>query len=608
MSSRSMTYEECRKANIEPFESCGPSTARLNRFAQQAGYDFAYDLNAIQTEQYYIKRTHQQWRKSHWRKDPDNSDRREFEDEDVNLAYQSLCQFQEICDQHQISTRSAVAFYQDVSEVVKNRSADYDNLPLFQVLSLALADSAFLFDSAVVKYQPSFFLTRASITELKDFSGVSIRKDNKRIPIPKEAIDHMRNILQEQVREMHLMLPYHMLYSSALEEKVLPTIERLQSRAKAYGSKASVPDEVPSDWKNKEQIIRTVAQSYLWFLRCQRQLNWEKNQENESSEKTFAAMLDKDFESSKLYQCVSKLVNDAEKSPWATFAPLYFYRVMTAYCSRILEFRAPEPSTVMNLDVEIPGKGFKSTAQTAQKHYRCNLLLFKKLCHDLASYFPSYVIERAIYLFEVSEDISRVGYPSDRLLGAEPDSREIKAYITNGTGEGSLVFPELFCLTERMKTSLAISPFDLLSVLPWTVTTQELGEFLYSAKAIEKEDNEKKHRGKRLPKYKVIQKALKAYDSTLEFGEYYQIVFKDACGYGSGLPSYAWVFRLAKEIDKILKNSDELKRLFDISPKYAELVELGIHACLLENFVTKAEKTALALAKEFFYSRCIIEC
>ena len=224
MSSRPLSYEECRRASIKPLDPCGLCTTELNKFAQKENYNFAYDLSAVQMEQYYIKRTHQQWRKSHWRKDPDNPDRREFEDEDVNLAYRCLCMFQEKCDYLQISTRSAVAFYRDVSEETKNLKASCDDLALFQVLVLALADSGFLFDAAVVKYQPSFFITRASITEMNDFSGVKIREGNERIPIPDEKIDHIRNACQDQVREMHLMMPSHMLYGSAWEEKVRPTL------------------------------------------------------------------------------------------------------------------------------------------------------------------------------------------------------------------------------------------------------------------------------------------------------------------------------------------------------------------------------------------------
>ena len=194
-------------------------------------------------------------------------------------------------------------------------------------------------------------------------------------------------------------------------------------------------------------------------------------------------------------------------------------------------------------------------------------------------------------------------------MSAEPTSNEIKAYITNGAGGDQLIFSELFCLTERLKSSLAISPFELFPYRPWTVTEQDLAEFLYRAKATEDQQSSgEKHRGKRLPKHRIIQRELKAYDPTLAFEEYYQRTFKDVCGYGSGLPTYAWAFRVTEDLDKILQQSDELRKLFDVSPKYAELVELGIHACLLENLITRAEQIALALGKSLLYSRSIVEC
>lgn len=113
-------------------------------------------------------------------------------------------------------------------------------------------------------------------------------------------------------------------------------------------------------------------------------------------------------------------------------------------------------------------------------------------------------------------------------------------------------------------------------------------------------------RGRKKTKEKLFAEAIPKLEKYQDLrSTYFQLVFEDQAGYGSGVPTYEWAFRLASLIDQIA-NELQLRDVFygDLDSQ-KELVELSIHSFFLSEFVEETKKRIMRIGKYILYSNRI---
>ena len=226
---------------------------------------------------------------------------------------------------------------------------------------------------------------------------------------------------------------------------------------------------------------------------------------------------------------------------------------------------------------------------------RRNLLLFKRICHKTASFLPQGAIERSKYLLEYSENITMECYIADELLDLEAMDAKIMVYILGGENAGAAVLPELKELINYVERNMEISPFDVLNYKAWDETPQSLREFMNSSKGGTGKGRKKTIR-------KMLSDLLPQLDDYEDLkSSYYHLVFEEKSGYGSGLTTYEWAFRLADMIDKIICKLEDNADLREALASQPELAELSIHQFFLSEFKHEAMKIVAALGKRILY-------
>lgn len=214
------------------------------------------------------------------------------------------------------------------------------------------------------------------------------------------------------------------------------------------------------------------------------------------------------------------------------------------------------------------------------------------------SILPENAVERAVYLFESSEGITLERYPSDELLDIDVMDSRVEEYIREGTNAGDFVFPELAEIVRYAERNLSISPFDVLSYKIWNETPESLHEFMTSSKG-----GAGSGRGRKKTRIKLFSEIIPNLANYQELKvEYFHLVFEDRAGYGSGMPTYEWAFRLASLIDQIVTEPQLQDALRNELDSQKELVELGIHAFFLSEFARETVRLIMRIGKWILYS------
>lgn len=224
--------------------------------------------------------------------------------------------------------------------------------------------------------------------------------------------------------------------------------------------------------------------------------------------------------------------------------------------------------------------------------------MFKHICCKTGPLLPENSVERSIYIFEYSEGITLECYPADELLDLDVMDNKVKEYIREGQHPGGFVLPELAEIVNYAKRNLNISPFDILTYKLWNETPESLYEFMTSSKG-----GAGSGKGRKKTKLKLFAEIIPKLGNYRELRKaYFHLVFEDRAGYGSGMPTYEWAFRLTSLIDQIINEPHLQDALRNELNSQKELVELGIHSFFLTEFTRESINQIMCMGKWILYN------
>ena len=591
-----MNEKEFYQAKVEIHDSAGPCTSALNDYYLKGKGAPFFDYTFFQIDGFYLKYTQRISSDQLWAH-VDGPITRVFDDADMELANNCLFRFQTVCDQEKISTRNPISFFKSLDSKRKAGTLFFDTVaPLFLY---ATTDRGFLFDSALQSSLPSIMITRAFIDQLK-------ASDNNILlsPVfskPKWEPHNRYWEMQEQVRNFHLMLPNRITFCDRWLNVTLPLVKKMQEKNKRYHEDLDLDYSV--DNTIQQQLAAAVMDCFVWYMSSRKHLGVELNSEIDRK----ISYLQRQRESpdnnvfkESMTKIVNALLDEKCDDDFPVFAhgfPFFVYRLFTKFYSKLENGDVPDVKKVigeMRLSVNTE---IKSNETTSAQWNRWNLLLFKQICHKTAPYLPKGAVERSVYILEFSEKIMMECYIDDALLDLEVTDDRIKNYILKGENAGAAVLPELKEHVEYAEKNLEILPFDVLNYKAWNETPQTLQDFMDSSKR-----GKGSGRGRKKTKRNLLSELLTKLDD-YEYlkGSYFHLVFEDNSGYGSGLPTYDWAFRLAHLIDQIISKPSVQNALHEELTSQPELVELSIHQYFLSEFAQEIKELIAVWGKVFLY-------
>ena len=400
--------------------------------------------------------------------------------------------------------------------------------------------------------------------------------------------------MQEQVRNFHLMLPSRITYCDYWENQILPLVQKMQYMNRCYHRDFDC--NYSPDSNIRYLLTDAVMECFIWYMATRQHLGVESV--NDLTRKVLYLQNkrqspDQNEFKKNMADFVDLIL--VEDSVYAF--PYFVFRIISKYYSKLENGELPNIKRLLReihleLNLEI-----KPHETSSEQWNRWNLLLFKQICHKTALFLPEGAVERSMYIFEFSEQITMEYYPSDELLTLEASDGKIAAYISKGENTGSAVLPELKELVDYAVKNLAISPFDILNYRTWNETLYSLWDFLNSSKG-----GKGSGRGRKPTKKKLLSGIISTLSDYPELKEsYFHLVFEDSAGYGSGLPTYDWAFRLAGLIDQIINTPEIRNALADDLMSNPELVELGIHQFFLSELTQEVSGLIAILGKQILY-------
>lgn len=590
-----MNRESFEQAKVEVHDGIGPCTKALNDYyIKSRGAPF-FDYVFFHADLFYMKYTHRVWSDQLWH-EVDSPIVREFKDEDMELANLCLYRFQTLCDQKHLSTRNPISFFEALDSYWKNTPRNFNIVA--SLFLWATTDRGFLFDSAIQGSVLSTFVTRAFLDQVG-------RSDNKVDNIAYSPILTSTKLspplitrkahMQEQVRYFHLMLPNRIIYSDRWTDFTIPLVKEMQHRNKCYCE--DLDPNFCVDDTIQRKLVDAALDCFIWYVSSRKHLDLTNQNDPEKVAHSLQSI--NDFRDNTIGDIVKAIVEDIQRI--AVF-PFLLYRVFTKSYSTIESANVPDVKRILsNIQLSpiqlFPNMKIGSDNRAAAQWKRMNLLLFKQICRRTGPFLPKGTVERSLYLLEFSEEITMECYIDDELLNLEVTDNAIREYIREGEHTGTAVLPELKELVDYVEKNLEISPFDVLNYRAWNETPQTLRDFMDSSRG-----GKGSGRGRKPTKRKMLSGLLPKLDDYHELEKtYYQLVFKDKSGYGSGLPTYEWAFRLSEIIDRIIGKPDVQSALQEELASYPELVELSVHQFFLSKFKQEAIEIVAALGKRILY-------
>ena len=600
----------------------GPATKRLNQYYMDTDGDVFNDLIYYHTDAFALKYTWKEWAYFLHRGCANDDSSVEFSDQDVELVHQVLYRFQKLCENHDLPTRNPFAFYRSFCNWID--AANPSEAVSVVVLFLYTAsDRNFIFDSAVTSQFPSIFISRESIQLIKNFLPGFVHRTYSKtkvyplLDLEPEKQARSIQMVEQQNRELQLMLPGRAEYGTYYEGVMIPAVKRQQQHIREALLATSGQSMQTADFS---VIIKVCLKCFLWHLKSRVHLNLS-SKKREALKMTIKRV-ERAFENTeelKGYEDVMhKVLSLTQNEPWKRCCILLLYRVMTRYRNDISHGQLPELKKSLILELDKPTATLKSTSDTARREYRANILLFQKLCFELRDFLSEKDLRMTQFMFEFTEPYSEERYASENVVSASPNSQFVADFIKSTSKDNTVkyIFADLVPLIHRIQGNMDITPFDLFPFYHWSISQDKAYKLLYS---LDKDNglaqviNRAAKKGRTQSLWGYISghlntfKKTKAKDYEKIRWKYYHKAFETSSGYGSGLPTYEWMFSILEISDYLLLQCPELQKLDTAFEGASDLLELAIHIFLLNDIKEWVLDDVKRVGKRIFYSQDLLE-
>ena len=586
--------------------------------------------------------------------------------------------FQFFSDELLIHTTSPQAFFFDlqnhINEITSSGSDQISeelrakHLATSAVLYLlAITDDGCIFDRSIVEAMPLFFCSKSLAAGLLEDGQVD---------------EEEYAMIMNQVRAFQAMGRQSRQYVAHLDRNTLPLAHSLLRRSKLYMRYVELKD-IPQNRISKEkkrQLILAIGKSFVFYFGCEIEIG-RKNQDADRSKYnqlqrkvTSLTQGDRDIWSDAFFKGLEVIIDSMIQEGCLPIAPFYSFTIIRDQFATIRDgVELSTPSQIVKDILSVgPQEEVQSDDATAKKRFRSDLCLFRKLCTELRGPLPALNFDKSQYLLELTQGYTPEHYPSDRIMKLEPSDAGVVDYLTRGMNNGDPLYREMNELLKFVPANMELSPFQLTEYRNWSVSEEELYEYLNSkkTKTEEKKKGPSQTRRKMINRIlenafkneEVVEKILQIHFAQSEYlftdygtnetmekteeimknwtastsqrlkidgllcadpfykkkkkkGEvypllnlYYHHCFLDDFSYGSGIETTAWTMQLAAICDVIIREYS----LGDVIPEdnhreqKFELLELGIHTCILHKINEIIQRVVCSIGKRVFYTPDIL--